>query len=51
LEVYSDEFEDEGKKLRVRTMYNGDAVIFDECKDGEYCYYDEFMAHMDSVLY
>jgi hypothetical protein len=50
-EVYSDQFEEHGKKLRIKTMYNGDAIIFDECLDGEYCYYDEFMAHMDSVLY
>lgn len=51
LEVYLDDFEAEGSKLRIRTMYNGEPVVYDECADGEYCHYDEFMNHMNSVLY
>jgi hypothetical protein len=46
-ELWFDDAAAHGKHFRVKTMYNGVALIFDECADGAYCLYEEFMDHMN----
>lgn len=39
-----------GTQFRIKTIYNGTPMTFSECKNEEFCYFDDFFSHMADRL-